>query len=58
MNANKITQLTAKIEQLKAYREELNDTNEDTLSIDQLIHELERQIKSINMMLESEGVSK
>lgn len=43
----RLADLTAKITRLKNYREELNDTNEDTLSIDQIIDQLECQVFSI-----------
>lgn len=48
MNGDKrIAELTAKIARLKAYREEINDTNDDTLSIDQVIDKLQSEIDAI-----------
>lgn len=39
-----IQKIKIKIEEIKAFRQELGDTNDDTLSLDQVVHELERQL--------------
>ena len=52
----KIAQLKAKILRIKSFREELNDTNEDTLSLDQLVEQLEDEVKLL--MLAQKELSK
>ena len=43
----KIGEIQSKIERIKRYREELVDTNDDTLSLDQVLDNLETQIADI-----------
>lgn len=50
---SRIAEMTAKIARLKAYREEINDTNDDTLSIDQVIDKLQTEIDTIKFNMKN-----
>ena len=47
----KLATMQMQVARMKAYREDLNDTNEDTLSLDQLIDQLESEIATIKTVI-------